>query len=175
MFSVKITTCSLFEAVSKALATSKGMFYNKEQRDLNSLLLYARYSSIVKDIFYTTYQFSCFSAINEAWLTVAHWMFTRWWGMNWRKRTQENLSKFTYVIVGKSKESIPNYCFPLIHFFAFGIFKTCKTLEHQSGIRWERGQEGIGWDMMLFAEYYIFIFLNCLFGHLIYVYSYDFT
>ena len=46
MFSVKITTLSLFGAVSKALA-SKGMFYNKERRDPNSLLHDARYSSIV--------------------------------------------------------------------------------------------------------------------------------
>ena len=51
MFCDKSTTWSLFGAVSKALTTSKGMFYNKEQRDPNSLLLYARYSSIVKDIF----------------------------------------------------------------------------------------------------------------------------
>ena len=119
MFSVKITTWSLFGAVSKALTTSKCMFYNKDQRDPNSLLilLYARYSSIVKDIFY---QFPFFSTINEARLIVAHWMCTSRWRMTGRKRAQESLVKFVYVIVAKSKECILDYSFPLICFF-FGF------------------------------------------------------
>ena len=83
--------------------------------------------------------------------------------MNGRKRTQENLSKFAYVLVEKSQESIPDYYFPLIQiFFAFGIY-SFKTLEHQSGISEvseERGVDGMRWDVMLFAKYYIFIFLN---------------
>ena len=95
MFSVKITTWSLFGAVSKALATSKCtskcMFYNKEQRDLNYYFSTLDIRPLSKISLKTTYQFSCFSAINEAWLTVARWMCTRQWGRNGRKRAQENV------------------------------------------------------------------------------------
>ena len=49
MFSVKITTWHYSDSSVKRLPR-QGMFYNKEQRDPNSLLLYARYSSIVKHL-----------------------------------------------------------------------------------------------------------------------------
>ena len=49
----------------------------------------------------------------------------------------------------------------LFTFLAFIIY-SFKTLEHQSGIYdgSKNRREVIGWDVMLFAKYYIFIFLN---------------
>ena len=160
-FSIKITSWSLFGEVSKALATSKIVFYNKEQRDSNSSLLYAKLTS------YPLSKIS-FKPLTRFLVSLPSMKLDLLWhiwcvqGDEGWKRAKDNLTNCACVKVAKSKECLPDYYLPLIHFFLgfyHIFFQDVRTSEWY--LRWEHEEEGGDWrDVMLFAKYYIFIFLN---------------